>query len=74
MSEYRGQTKNVANGANVMEKIPIISNNNNFAKGKGNGPTLLSYVEANTLFHEMGHGHHGMYLCICVCMYVCVYV
>ena len=41
-----------------MEKIPIISNNNNFAKGSG--PTLLSFDDAITLFHEMGHGHHGM--------------
>lgn len=40
-----------------MESIPIISNNNNFAKGS---PTLLSFDDATTLFHEMGHGHHGM--------------
>jgi len=58
MSEYRGQTKNLAPGSDVMEGIPIISNNNNFAKGSG--PTLLSFDDANTLFHEMGHGHHGM--------------
>merc|ERR1719181_2646311 len=32
-------------------------NNNNFAKGN---PTLLSFDDAVTLFHEMGHGHHGM--------------
>lgn len=58
MSEYRGQTKNLADNADAMEGIPIISNNNNFAKSSG--PTLLSFDDANTLFHEMGHGHHGM--------------
>jgi len=58
MSEYRGQTKNLEPGADSMEGVPIISNNNNFAKGSG--PTLLSFDDATTLFHEMGHGHHGM--------------
>jgi len=58
MSEYRSQTKNLAEGADDIEGIPIISNNNNFAKGSG--PTLLSFDDATTLFHEGGHGHHGM--------------
>jgi len=38
--------------------LPIVSNNNNFAKGSG--PTLLSFDDATTLFHEGGHAHHGM--------------
>jgi len=58
MSEYRGQTKNLPCDTDAMEGIPIISNNNNFAKSSGH--TLLSFDEANTLFHEMGHGLHGM--------------
>lgn len=58
MSEYRGQTKNLPVGTDPIEGVPIISNNNNFAKGSG--PTLLSFDDATTLFHEMGHGHHGM--------------
>lgn len=57
MSEYRSQTKNLADGADPIESIPIVSNNNNFAKSEN---TLLSYDDAKTLFHEMGHGHHGM--------------
>jgi peptidyl-dipeptidase Dcp len=57
MSEYRGQTKNLVSGTDPMEGIPIISNNNNFAKGSG--PTLLSFDDATTLFHEFGHGLHG---------------
>lgn len=58
MSEYRSQKKNLVEGADGIEAIPIVSNNNNFAKGSGS--TLLSFDDGVTLFHEMGHGHHGM--------------
>lgn len=37
--------------------LPIIVNNNNVAKGS---PTLLSFDDAKTLFHEFGHGLHGL--------------
>jgi peptidyl-dipeptidase Dcp len=36
---------------------PIVVNNNNFAKGE---PTLLSFDDAETLFHEFGHGLHSL--------------
>jgi peptidyl-dipeptidase Dcp len=36
---------------------PIVVNNNNFAKGD---PTLLSFDDAETLFHEFGHGLHAL--------------
>jgi peptidyl-dipeptidase Dcp len=36
---------------------PIVVNNNNFARGE---PTLLSFDDATTLFHEFGHGLHGL--------------
>ena len=39
------------------EVLPIVVNNNNFAKGE---PTLLSFDDARTLFHEFGHGLHGL--------------
>jgi peptidyl-dipeptidase Dcp len=39
--------------------LPIIVNNNNFAKGAPGEPTLLSFDDARTLFHEFGHGLHG---------------
>jgi len=57
MSEFRSQTKNLADGTDGMEAVPVVINNNNFAKGKN---TLLSFDDAETLFHEAGHGHHGM--------------
>jgi peptidyl-dipeptidase Dcp len=57
MSEYRSQTRNLPIDADEIEQIPVVSNNNNFAKGS---PTLLSFDDATTLFHEGGHGHHGM--------------
>src|SRR5260370_18624406 len=40
----------------------IIVNNNNFARGDAAGgePTLLSFDDAKTLFHEFGHGLHGL--------------
>ena len=41
-------------------RVPIVINNNNFAKGGGETPCLLSFDDALTLFHEMGHGLHGM--------------
>ncbi len=39
---------------------PIILNTCNFAKAAGGAPTLLSLDDARTLFHEFGHGLHGL--------------
>jgi peptidyl-dipeptidase Dcp len=41
---------------------PIVVNNNNFARGNvaGGEPTLLSFDDARTLFHEFGHGLHAL--------------
>ncbi|KPF43597.1 peptidase M3 [beta proteobacterium AAP51] len=41
-------------------QVPVILNNNNFAKGAPGSPTLLSLDDARTLFHEFGHGLHGL--------------
>ena len=51
-SRYRDQE--TLDGAAV---TPIVVNNNNFAKG---APTLLSFDDAETLFHEFGHGLHSL--------------
>jgi peptidyl-dipeptidase Dcp len=39
---------------------PLIINVCNFAKGADGEPSLLSPDDARTLFHEFGHGLHGM--------------
>jgi peptidyl-dipeptidase Dcp len=57
MSSYRVQSRNGAGGETV---LPIVVNNNNFAKGAPGEPTLLSFDDARTLFHEFGHGLHGL--------------
>ncbi len=58
MSSFRSQSRNT--GANGEAVLPVIVNNNNFAKGAPGEPTLLSFDDANTLFHEFGHGLHGL--------------
>lgn len=55
MSTYRRQDK--LDGA---ETRPIVVNVMNFAKGAAGEPTLLSFDDARTLFHEFGHGLHGL--------------
>jgi peptidyl-dipeptidase Dcp len=59
MSTFRDQSKNadIGGGSDV---LPIVINNNNFAKGAAGEPTLLSFDDASTLFHEFGHGLHGL--------------
>ena len=55
-SRYRDQE-------NLDEAVtPIVVNNNNFARRdvSDGEPTLLSFDEAKTLFHEFGHGLHTL--------------
>jgi peptidyl-dipeptidase Dcp len=54
MSEYRTQEK----FKGVI--TPIVSNNCNFVKGKPGEPVLISWDDAETLFHEFGHALHGL--------------
>jgi peptidyl-dipeptidase Dcp len=54
MSAYRWQSRTDG------ETLPVIVNNNNFAKGPPGEPTLLSADDVRTLFHEFGHGLHGL--------------
>jgi peptidyl-dipeptidase Dcp len=38
----------------------ITSNNNNFVKGAPGDPVLISFDDAETLFHEFGHAIHAL--------------
>lgn len=57
MSALRWQHRNGAGGA---AELPVILNNNNFARAQAGQVPLLSMDEARTLFHEFGHGLHGL--------------
>lgn len=57
MSSLREQSRNEPDGRPA---LPIVLNNNNFAKAAPGQPTLLSLDDARTLFHEFGHALHGM--------------
>jgi peptidyl-dipeptidase Dcp len=39
---------------------PLVSNNGNFSMPIGNTPSLLTFEEAQTLFHEFGHALHDL--------------
>ncbi|MFZ1379064.1 MAG: M3 family metallopeptidase [Saprospiraceae bacterium] len=54
MTAYREQEK--LNG----DITTIVSNNCNFLRGKENEPILISWEDAETLFHEFGHALHGL--------------
>ncbi|MEL7170547.1 MAG: M3 family metallopeptidase, partial [Bacteroidota bacterium] len=53
MSSFRPQ-----NG--ITGEIPLILNNCNYNEPAEGEPALLSFTDAVTLFHEFGHGLHGL--------------
>ena len=55
MTSYKPQY--LKNGKNVR---PHISNVCNFTRSTPSKPSLLTFNEVTTLFHEFGHGLHGM--------------
>jgi peptidyl-dipeptidase Dcp len=54
MNAYRSQERF------EREVTTIVSNNSNFVKGQPGEPVLISWDDAETLFHEFGHALHGL--------------
>jgi peptidyl-dipeptidase Dcp len=55
MNAYRNQHRVDTAPVNT-----IVSNNSNFVKGEPGQPVLISWSDAETLFHEFGHALHGL--------------
>ena len=55
MNSYRTQQKLDGKSTTV-----IVSNNSNFVKGEPGKPVLISWDDAETMFHEFGHAIHGL--------------
>jgi peptidyl-dipeptidase Dcp len=55
MNAFRSQSKKADQTI-----TPVISNVFNFTKPTADQPSLLSWEEVSTLFHEFGHGLHGL--------------
>ncbi|MDO5396120.1 MAG: M3 family metallopeptidase [Bacteroidales bacterium] len=56
MSEFKGSWQNPDGSSSR----PIIFNVGNFSKPTADTPSLLTIDEVETMFHEFGHGLHGM--------------
>ena len=44
----------------LLNQLPVVVNNLNIPKPPAGEPTLLTYDETTTLFHEFGHAIHGL--------------
>lgn len=47
----------LADAAGLTGERAVVTNDNNIARGS---PTLLTWDDARTVFHELGHGLHGL--------------
>jgi peptidyl-dipeptidase Dcp len=54
MSEFVGESK-------LLGTLPVIYNVANFAKPAEGQPALISFDDVTTMFHEFGHGLHGIF-------------
>jgi len=54
MNEYVDQSQ-------LLGMKPVVANHLNIPKPEAGQPTLLTYDEVRTMFHEFGHALHGMF-------------
>lgn len=54
MSSFRGQSQ-------LLDQKPVIINVMNIPKPVDGQPALMSFDEVTTMFHEIGHGVHGLF-------------
>jgi peptidyl-dipeptidase Dcp len=54
MNEYVSQS-------HLLGKHPVVANHLNIPRPPGGEPTLMTYDEVRTAFHEFGHALHGMF-------------
>ncbi|MCC5827503.1 M3 family metallopeptidase [Alkalimonas sp.] len=47
--------------SNLLGSKPVVVNVMNIPKAPDGEPTLISYDHTTTIFHELGHGIHGMF-------------
>ena len=57
---WMGEMQSAFTDPDGSSQRPIVYNVGNFSKPSGDTPALLTLDEVETMFHEFGHGLHGM--------------